>query len=200
MIPIVMVVLQVSWAFVGGLNAEEARADGEHRSAPAHVKARWSTPQRPRDLIVAYEGTDYGILEQQALSLGGSDHSPRRHSLYAGPQVCSAEYLAAAYATNVRGTWFEPNDSQMDLLVQAFRCHSDCQTEAHANVRASRDADRRDLGRVGAHQDMMHQWTVYAKLSKIVDVAYRRSVDNQMKDLMCFNHLVSSLGACVEFH
>jgi uncharacterized protein len=83
---------------------------------------------------------------------------------------------AADYAAELRGTWFDLSDDEMDLLVEACRYHSDGFVEAHPTVQACWDSDRLDLGRVGVRPDPRFLCTSFAKRPEVIEAAYRRSI------------------------
>jgi uncharacterized protein len=83
---------------------------------------------------------------------------------------------AAGYAAELRGTWFDLSDDEMDLLVEACRYHSDGLTDAHPTVQACWDADRLDLGRIGIRPDPQYLCTDYAKRPEVIEDAYARSI------------------------
>lgn len=84
-------------------------------------------------------------------------------------------HRAAAYARDLRGTWFDATDAEMDLLTLACELHSDGFTEADVTVQTCWDADRLDLGRVGIRPSARHLCTEVAKRADIIAAAYRRS-------------------------
>lgn len=99
---------------------------------------------------------------------------------------------AADYATTLRGKWFELDDTEMVLLMEACRSHSDGLTQAHPTIQACWDADRLDLGRVGIRPDPRYLCTEYAKRPEVIEAAYHRStqraepmVDDFDQDALC---------------
>jgi uncharacterized protein len=85
-------------------------------------------------------------------------------------------HRAATYAQSLRGTWFDVEDDEMELLLEACRYHSDGFIDADLTVQACWDADRLDLGRVGVRPDPRCLCTGYAKRPVIVEAAYSRSI------------------------
>jgi uncharacterized protein len=59
----------------------------------------------------------------------------------------------AQLAREVRGTLFELDDPDFELLFEACRLHTDGLTEGDVTLLACWDADRLDLGRVGITPD-----------------------------------------------
>lgn len=84
-------------------------------------------------------------------------------------------YRAAEYAREVRGTWFELTDAEMNLLQNACIYHSDGLVDAELTVQVCWDADRLDLGRVGIRPSAEHLCTDHAKIPEVIEAAYRRS-------------------------
>lgn len=82
---------------------------------------------------------------------------------------------AAAYARELRGTWFEASEVEMDLLAEACDLHSDGYTEADVTVQTCWDADRLDLGRIGIRPSARYLCTEAARRSDVIAAAYRRS-------------------------
>ena len=104
-------------------------------------------------------------------------------------------HRAAAYAIQLRNKWFELDDEEMDLLLEACRYHSDGLTQAHPTVQACWDADRLDLGRVGVRPDPRYLCTSYAKHADVIEFAYRRSINAEAKDLRLFQSPSSQHGS-----
>lgn len=84
-------------------------------------------------------------------------------------------WMAAQYASQLRGTWFEASDAEMSLLAYACELHSDGYTEADITVQTCWDADRLDLGRVGIRPAARYLCTEAAKRLEVIEAAYRRS-------------------------
>jgi uncharacterized protein len=87
-------------------------------------------------------------------------------------------HRAAAYARELRGTWFDATDAEMDLLTLASELHSDGHTEADVTVQTCWDADRLDLGRVGIRPSARYLCTEVARREDVIAAAYRRSTSN----------------------
>jgi uncharacterized protein len=90
-------------------------------------------------------------------------------------------HRAAAYARDLRGTWFEVTDAEMDLLTLACELHSDGHTDANITVQTCWDADRLDLGRVGIRPSARYLCTEVAKRADVLAPAYRRSTMYALK-------------------
>ena len=84
---------------------------------------------------------------------------------------------AAKYATSLSGSIINLPTSDLDRLVYACRYHSDGLTEADVTTQTCWDADRLDLGRVGIKPEPQYLCTDAARDPKIIDWAYRRSLD-----------------------
>ena len=82
---------------------------------------------------------------------------------------------AADYAQAIRGTLFELNEEEMELLDEALRYHSDGYVDADITVQVCWDADRLDLGRVGIRPSYHKLCTASAKSERFIEAAYRRS-------------------------
>jgi len=83
---------------------------------------------------------------------------------------------AVLNAINLRGKYFDIDDTGFLLLCQAMAEHSDGKLEADITVQACWDADRLDLGRVGILPDAKYLCTAYAKNFNNINEAYIRSV------------------------
>lgn len=84
-------------------------------------------------------------------------------------------WRAAQYACQLRGTWFEASDAEMDLLASACELHSDGHIEADITVQTCWDADRLDLGRVGIRPSASYLCTEAARRGDVIAAAYQRS-------------------------
>jgi uncharacterized protein len=82
----------------------------------------------------------------------------------------------ADLALKLRGSLFDASHSEMNLLVQACRDHSEGYTDADVTVQTCWDADRLDLGRVRIQPNPEYLCTAAAKDPAILEWAYRRSV------------------------
>lgn len=84
--------------------------------------------------------------------------------------------LAAAYAKALQGEWFDVTASELNLLCEACRYHSEGFTAADLTVQACWDADRLDLGPVGIKPDPRLLCTDYAKQPEVLTAAHERSL------------------------
>jgi len=82
---------------------------------------------------------------------------------------------AADYAQAIRGTLFDLEDDEMDLLTEALTYHSDGYTEGDVTVQVCWDADRLDLGRVGIKPIPSRLCTYTAQSVDVLEAAYQRS-------------------------
>lgn len=132
-----------------------------------HGKDHWlRVLQNAREIAVA-TGANLRVLELFAVL-----HDSRRENENHDPEHGRR---AAARAEALRGTWFELNDEEMALLLEACRYHSDGLIEAHPTVQACWDADRLDLGRVGIRPDPRFLCTSYARTPEVLYTSYLRS-------------------------
>ncbi len=83
---------------------------------------------------------------------------------------------AAEFAGKLRGRYFNLSDDDFDLLFIALSCHSDGLTRGDATVMTCWDADRLDLGRVGARPHVRHLCTDAAKEPGVIEWAHGRSM------------------------
>jgi len=82
----------------------------------------------------------------------------------------------AENAARLQGRFYEIGDTELELLCQACRSHSDGRTEADITVQTCWDADRLDLGRVGINPAPEKLCTQAARDPTIMEWAYRRSM------------------------
>lgn len=82
---------------------------------------------------------------------------------------------AADYARAIRGTLFDLEDDEMELLDEALRYHSDGYVEADITIQVCWDADRLDLGRVGIRPSCHKLCTATAKSPFVMEAAFKRS-------------------------
>ena len=73
-------------------------------------------------------------------------HDSQRENEWTDP---SHGERAAEYAVSLNGRFFDLAPSQLDLLTNAMRFHSDGELHSDATIQSCWDADRLDLGRVG---------------------------------------------------
>jgi uncharacterized protein len=84
---------------------------------------------------------------------------------------------AAKYAMSLSGSIINLPTRDLDRLAYACRYHSDGMTEADITIQTCWDADRLDLGRVGIKPEPQYLCTDAARDPKIIEWAYRRSLD-----------------------
>ena len=89
-------------------------------------------------------------------------------------------YRAAEFAKTLNGTWFNVDDEEMALLVQALTYHSDGYVKGDITVQVCWDADRLDLGRVGIKPIPSRLCTAAAKSIDVLEAAYQRSVSSKL--------------------
>jgi len=83
---------------------------------------------------------------------------------------------AAEFAQSLRGSVIHLDDADFMLLYLAIRNHSRGDTRGHVTVQTCWDADRLDLGRVGARPRAERLCTDFAKRERTIEWAYRRSL------------------------
>jgi uncharacterized protein len=83
---------------------------------------------------------------------------------------------AAQFAESLRGTHIHLDDSDFMLLYLAIHNHSMGGTRGNITVLTCWDADRLDLGRVGARPRPERLCTEFAKREGTINWAYRRSL------------------------
>ena len=83
---------------------------------------------------------------------------------------------SAEFAGKVRGRYFDLSDGDFELLYLALSCHSDGLTRGDITVMTCWDADRLDLGRIGAHPDPERLCTDPAREPGVIEWAYKRSI------------------------
>jgi len=133
-----------------------------------HGKDHWLRVLHNAREIAAETGADLRVLELFAV-LHDSQRQNENHDPEHG-------HRAAAYAAELRGTWFDLADDEMELLVEACHYHSDGIVDAHPTVQACWDSDRLDLGRVGVRPDPRFLCTSFAKRPEVIEAAYLRSI------------------------
>ena len=79
-------------------------------------------------------------------------------------------------------TWFNVDDEEMELLVEALIYHSDGYVEGDITVQVCWDADRLDLGRVGIKPIPSRLCTATAKSIDVLEAAYQRSFCSRVTD------------------
>lgn len=84
----------------------------------------------------------------------------------------------AALAEKLLGDLSQVNESQLDLLTQACREHTDGKTSADLTVQICWDSDRLDLARVPITPDPLYLCTKSAKSPKLIQWANQRAINN----------------------
>jgi uncharacterized protein len=133
-----------------------------------HGKDHWVHVLHNACEIAAETGANLRVLELFAVL-----HDTQRHNENHDPEH---GHRAAAYAAELKGTWFELADDEMELLVEACRYHSDDNVEAHPTEQACWDSDRLDFGRVGVRPDPRYLCASFARRPEVIEAAYRRSI------------------------
>lgn len=100
----------------------------------------------------------------------------------------------AEFAITLRGTMFNLNDQEFDLLFEACANHTDGKTEADVTVQTCWDADRLDLIRAGITPDPKHLCTTAAKDPEIIRWANARSKNDTTPEFVHSEWLVESAG------
>ena len=144
-----------------------------------HGKDHWLRVLQNAREIAGATGANLRVLELFAVL-----HDSRRENENHDPEHGRR---AAVRAEELRGTWFELNDDDMELLLEACRYHSDGLIEAHPTVQACWDADRLDLGRVGIRPDPRFLCTKYARRLEVLEASYLRSTRGVLMPAKEFN-------------
>ena len=84
-------------------------------------------------------------------------------------------YRGAELAKKLRGTFFELEDLDFELLYTACCHHTDTHFHENITVQACWDADRLDLGRVGKTPIPDYIGTAFAKEPEIIAWASKRA-------------------------
>jgi len=132
-----------------------------------HGKDHWQRVLINGRILAAATGANLKVVELFAL-IHDSRRENEDHDPGHGPR-------ASAHACDLRGTWFEATDAEMDLLMEACRLHSDGLTTGDLTVRVCWDSDRLDLGRVGIRPNAQYLCTEQAKHPDVIEAAYKRS-------------------------
>ena len=84
---------------------------------------------------------------------------------------------AAEYVYQIQGKFFNINNTELEMLVEACKYHSDGLTKGNPTIQTCWDSDRLDLGRVGIKPTANKLCTEVAKREDILNAAYLRSID-----------------------
>ena len=132
-----------------------------------HGFAHWMRVLHNGRLLAETENADLKIVELFCL-LHDSQRQNEDRDLEHGPR-------AADYARAIRGTLFDLEDDEMEILDEALRYHSDGYVEADITIQVCWDADRLDLGRVGIRPSYHKLCTASAKSPFVMETAFKRS-------------------------
>lgn len=132
-----------------------------------HGYAHWMRVLHNGRLLAETENANLKVVELFCLL-----HDTQRRNEDRDPEHGSR---AADYAQAIRGTLFELNEEEMELLDEALRYHSDGYVDADITVQVCWDADRLDLGRVGIRPSYHKLCSASAKSERFIEAAYRRS-------------------------
>jgi uncharacterized protein len=134
-----------------------------------HGKDHWLRVLLNGRLLAAETGANLRVVELFALihdSCRENENDDPHHG-----------HRAAAYARELRGTWFEATDAEMDLLALACALHSDGHTDGDITVQTCWDADRLDFGRVGIRPSARYLCNEVARRGDVISEAYDRSIN-----------------------
>ncbi|MFW2366902.1 MAG: hypothetical protein ACN4GW_10825 [Desulforhopalus sp.] len=128
---------------------------------------------------------------QQVIELFALFHDARRFNEHTDPQHGPR---GAALARDLRPTFFPQLDEpEFSLLYLACSLHTSAASHSDMTVQTCFDADRLDLGRVGKVPDPQYLCTDAAKDSRILDWAYKKSVEGGIPDNILGNYFSQTL-------
>ncbi|MEZ5571087.1 MAG: hypothetical protein R3E64_03600 [Halioglobus sp.] len=133
-----------------------------------HGAPHWSRVRHNGLLLAEHTGANTRVLEYFAFlhDLGReNDHHDPEHGI-----------RAAAIAENIAGDLIDVSQSELALLTEACRGHSDGHLVADITVMTCWDADRLDLGRVGIRPDPRRLCNEAARHPERIAAAYGRSL------------------------
>jgi uncharacterized protein len=110
-----------------------------------HGPEHWKRVEQNGLLIAKETGADVAVVRLFALF-----HDSKRENEFADPDHGKR---GAAYARELRGTYFQITDEQFDLLEFACIWHTASTHNSDPTIATCWDADRLDLGRVGIIPD-----------------------------------------------
>ena len=84
---------------------------------------------------------------------------------------------AAEYVYQIQGKLFNIHHTELEMLVEACKYHTDGLTNGNSTIQTCWDSDRLDLGRVGIKPAPDKLCTEVAKRKEVLDAAYIRSID-----------------------
>jgi uncharacterized protein len=133
-----------------------------------HGAPHWSRVRRNGLTLAEHTGANTTVVEYFAfihdLGRENDNHDPEHG------------YRAALIAEKIAGDLIEVTQSELDLLMEACRDHSDGHLKAEITVMTCWDADRLDLGRVGIKPDPNRLCNTLARSSSFLEAAYERSL------------------------
>ncbi len=135
-----------------------------------HGEDHWLRVLRNGREVAAETGANLRVVELFALL-----HDSKRENEDYDPKH---GHRAAEHARSLRGEWFDADDREMDLLLEACRYHADGRVHGDPTVGTCWDADRLDLPRVGILPDPRRLCTEYAKRREVIDAACERAWRN----------------------
>ncbi len=133
-----------------------------------HGVAHWARVLETGVRLAVVTGANVEVVQLFAVF-----HDSQRVSEKSDP---SHGIRGAAFAAQLRGKLFDLNDDDFDLLFVACAGHTDRPTDDDPTVQTCWDADRLDLGRVGAKMDPL--WLGEATVdehTQIIEWADRRA-------------------------
>ena len=110
-----------------------------------HGPEHWKRVEANGLLLAQSSGADIVVVRLFAIF-----HDSRRENEFTDPDHGRR---GAAYARELRGTYFQVTDEQFDLLDFACAWHTETTHNANPTIGTCWDADRLDLGRVGIIPD-----------------------------------------------
>lgn len=133
----------------------------------AHGIEHWLRVLVNGRLIAQHSGADLMVVEHFSLL-----HDVKRHDEYTDLHHGNR---AADFAESLAGDWIHLNQFQLDQLIEACRYHSMGRLTRDATVQTCWDADRLDLGRVGAKPNPTYLGTKIARDPEFIKQAVLRS-------------------------
>ena len=138
-----------------GLVSSQFQLDEYSDHGPDH----WKRVENNGLLLATISGADVKVVRLFALL-----HDSKRENEFSDPDHGRR---GAAYARELRGTYFQTTDEQFDLLEFACAWHTDTTHNSNPTIGTCWDADRLDLGRVGIIPQEKYMNTVLGrKLAK----------------------------------
>jgi uncharacterized protein len=116
-----------------------------------HGPDHWKRVEQNGLMLAASSGADAFVVRLFALF-----HDSKRENEFSDPDHGRR---GAAYARELRGTYFQITDEQFELLEFACTWHTETTHNANPTIGTCWDADRLDLGRVGIIPDAKYMNT-----------------------------------------